>query len=342
MTLLVTGGAGFIGSHFVCDWLGGSDEPVVTLDALTYAGHRDNLASVAGDARHVFVQGNILDRPLVDELLARHRPRAIVHFAAESHVDRSIDGPAVFVRTNVEGTLTLLEAARLHWQSLDRAAQAGFRFHQVSTDEVYGTLRPDDPPFTEDHPYAPNSPYAASKAAADHLVRAWHRTWGLPVSVSHSGDNYGPRHFPEKLIPRVIVNALAGRPLPIYGDGLQERNWLHVSDHVAAIRRVLARGQPGRHYNLGGEGGRSNLDVVRAVCAALDALQPDPAGPYARLIAHVADRPGHDRRYAIDATRARDELGWAPAIAFDAGLRDTVRWYLENGAWLASRRRAAS
>jgi dTDP-glucose 4,6-dehydratase len=335
MTLLVTGGAGFIGSHFVVDWLAGSDEPVVTLDALTYAGHRANLAAVEGDPRHRFVHGDILDAPLVERLLAEHRPRAIVHFAAESHVDRSIHGPAAFVRTNVEGTMVLLEAARRHWQALPAAEREAFRFHQVSTDEVYGSLGPADPPFTEDTPYAPNSPYAASKAAADHLVRAWHATWGLPVTVSHSGDNYGPRHFPEKLIPLMVVRALSGEPLPVYGDGLQERNWLHVSDHVAGIRAVLARGVPGRRYNLGGEGGRSNLDVVRAICAALDALRPDPAGPYARLIAHVADRPGHDRRYAIDTTRAQRELGWAPRIPFDQGLADTVRWYLGHGDWLA-------
>lgn len=336
MTLLVTGGAGFIGSNFILDWLRESEESIVNLDALTYAGHRANLAALDGDPRHIFVHGDIRDAPLLDRLFTTHGPRAVVHLAAESHVDRSIHDAGSFVQTNVQGTLTLLEAARRHWAELDAAAQARFRFHHVSTDEVYGSLAPGAPAFTEAHPYAPRNPYAASKAAADHLVRAWFVTHGLPVTITHSGDNYGPRHFPEKLIPLVIVNALAGRPLPIYGDGQQERDWLFVGDHCQAIRTVLARGVPGRSYNVGGGGGRSNLDVVKAVCTLLDIERPDSQGSYQRLITHVADRPGHDRRYAIDTTRIREELGWQQQQQFETGLRHTVRWYLSHGDWLAS------
>ncbi|MCU0773837.1 MAG: dTDP-glucose 4,6-dehydratase [Ideonella sp.] len=333
--ILVTGGAGFIGSNFVLDWLARSDEAVVNLDALTYAGNRENLASLEGDARHVFVQGDICDRALVDRLLAEHRPRAVVHFAAESHVDRSIHGPGAFMRTNVEGTFTLLEAARGYWGGLPATEKDAFRFLHVSTDEVYGSLGPIDPAFTESHPYEPNSPYSASKAASDHLVRAWHHTYGLPVLTTNCSNNYGPYHFPEKLIPLMIVNALAGKPLPVYGDGQQVRDWLYVKDHCAAIREVLARGRLGETYNVGGWNERPNLEIVRQVCALLDEMKPDPAGPYARLITHVADRPGHDRRYAIDARKLERELGWRPAETFETGIRKTVRWYLDHQDWVA-------
>ena len=338
MTLLVTGGAGFIGSNFVLDWLSApetADEPVVTLDALTYAGNRENLASLDGDARHTFVHGDICDRALVDRLLAEHRPRALVHFAAESHVDRSIHGPSAFVRTNVEGTFTLLEAARAHWRALPEPERAAFRFHHVSTDEVYGSLGPGDPAFTETHPYQPNSPYSASKAASDHLVRAWHHTYGLPVTTSNCSNNYGPWHFPEKLIPLMIVNALAGKPLPVYGDGQQVRDWLYVGDHCSAIRAVLARGRVGEVYNIGGWNEKPNLEIVHTICRLLDEMQPDPAGPYARLVTHVKDRPGHDRRYAIDARKIERELGWRPAETFDTGIRKTVRWVLDHRDWVA-------
>jgi len=335
MTLLVTGGAGFIGSNFVLDWLAQSDETVVNLDALTYAGNLRNLESLRGDARHVFVHGDIGERALVDRLLAAHRPRAVLHFAAESHVDRSIHGPAAFIKTNVEGTFTLLEAARAHCATLDAEARAAFRFLHVSTDEVYGSLAPDAPAFTEDHPYAPNSPYSASKAASDHLVRAWHHTYGLPVLTTNCSNNYGPYHFPEKLIPLIIVNALAGQPLPVYGDGLQVRDWLYVGDHCSGIRRVLAHGRVGQTYNLGGGNEMRNIDIVRSVCALLDELRPDPGGPYARLITHVADRPGHDRRYAIDARKTERELGWRAAETFASGIRKTVRWYLDHADWVA-------
>ncbi len=335
MTVLVTGGAGFIGSNFVLDWLERSDEPVVNLDALTYAGNRRNLASLDGDPRHVFVHGDIGDRALVERLLAEHRPRAIVHFAAESHVDRSIHGPAAFVRTNVEGTFALLEAARAYWAALDGGAKARFRFHHVSTDEVYGSLGPDDPAFTEDHPYRPNSPYSASKAASDHLVRAWHHTYGLPVVTTNCSNNYGPYHFPEKLIPLMIVNALAGKPLPIYGDGLNVRDWLYVGDHCSGVRAVLERGRLGETYNIGGWNEKTNREIVHTICALLDELRPDPAGPYRRLITYVADRPGHDRRYAIDACKIERELGWRPAETFDSGIRKTVQWYLDHPQWVA-------
>jgi dTDP-glucose 4,6-dehydratase len=335
MTLLVTGGAGFIGSSFVLDWLAQSDERIVNLDALTYAGNLANLDALEGDARHVFVHGDITDRALVDTLLGEHRPRAIVHFAAESHVDRSIHGPGAFIRTNVEGTFALLEAARGHWGTLDGDAKATFRFLHVSTDEVYGSLAPDAAAFTEDHAYAPNSPYAASKAASDHLVRAWHHTYGLPVLTTNCGNNYGPRHFPDKLIPLCIVNALAGEPLPIYGDGLQVRDWLYVGDHCSAIRTVLERGRLGETYNVGGWNEKTNREIVETVCTLLDELRPDPAGPCARLITFVADRPGHDRRYAIDARKIERELGWRPAETFETGIRKTVQWYLDHADWVA-------
>lgn len=334
--ILVTGGAGFIGANFVLDWSQVTDEPVLTLDKLTYAGNLENLASLQGDARHVFVQGDICDRALVEGLLQQYRPRAIVHFAAESHVDRSIHGPGEFMRTNVEGTFTLLEAARGYWSALEGAERADFRFHHVSTDEVYGSLTPEAPPFTETHPYEPNSPYSASKAASDHLVRAWHHTYGLPVLTSNCSNNYGPYHFPEKLIPLVIVNALAGKPLPIYGDGQQVRDWLYVGDHCAAIRRILEVGKPGETYNVGGWNEMPNLEIVRQVCALLDEFRPRADGvPYASQMTFVADRPGHDRRYAIDARKIERELGWRPAETFATGIRKTVQWYLDHPDWVA-------
>jgi dTDP-glucose 4,6-dehydratase len=336
--ILVTGGAGFIGSNFVLDWLAHPDtrhEPVVNLDALTYAGNLRNLESLQGNAKHLFVRGDICDRALIDRLLAEHRPRAIVHFAAESHVDRSIHGPGEFMRTNVEGTFTLLEASRAHWSTLPEAELAAFRFHHVSTDEVYGSLPPGAPAFTETHPYEPNSPYSASKAASDHIVRAWHHTYGLPVVTTNCSNNYGPYHFPEKLIPLMIVNALAGKPLPVYGDGQQIRDWLYVKDHCSGIRAVLQGGRIGETYNIGGWNEQANIDIVKTICALLDELRPHPAGPYARLITHVTDRPGHDRRYAIDARKIERELGWRPAETFDSGIRKTVRWYLDHGDWVA-------
>jgi dTDP-glucose 4,6-dehydratase len=333
--ILVTGGAGFIGANFVLDWIEATGEPVVNLDALTYAGNLANLKSLAQDARHIFVQGDIGDRPLVDKLLKDHQPRAIVHFAAESHVDRSIHGPGAFVQTNVNGTFTLLEAARGHWMSLQGAAKEAFRFHHVSTDEVYGSLKPTDAPFTETHPYEPNSPYSASKAASDHLVRAWHHTYGLPVITTNCSNNYGPYHFPEKLIPLMIVNALAGKPLPVYGDGMQVRDWLYVKDHCSAIREVLARGKVGETYNIGGWNEKPNIEIVKTICALLDELRPDPAGSYARHITYVTDRPGHDRRYAIDARKLERELGWKPTETFETGIRKTVHWYLDNADWVA-------
>lgn len=335
MTILVTGGAGFIGSNFVLDWLRQSDEPIVNLDALTYAGNLENLASLAGDARHVFVKGDICDRALVDGLLATHQPRAIVHFAAESHVDRSIQGPGAFMKTNVDGTFTLLEAARAYWSSLEGDAKAAWRFHHVSTDEVYGSLKPADPPFAETHPYEPNSPYSASKAASDHLVRAWHHTYGLPVVTTNCSNNYGPYHFPEKLIPLMIVNALAGKPLPVYGDGQQIRDWLYVTDNCSGIRAVLAGGRVGETYNIGGWNEQANIDIVKTVCALLDELRPAADGPYERLITYVKDRPGHDRRYAIDARKIERELGWRPAETFETGIRKTVQWYLDHPDWVA-------
>ncbi len=336
MTLLVTGGAGFIGSNFVLDWLAGSDEPVLNLDALTYAGNLQNLAALQGDARHRFVHGDITDRALLDRLFAEHRPRAVVHFAAESHVDRSIHGPGAFMKTNVEGSFHLLEATRGHWSALPEDEKAAFRFHHVSTDEVYGSLSPTDPAFTETKTYEPNSPYSASKAASDHLVRAWHHTYGLPVLTTNCSNNYGPFHFPEKLIPLMIVNALAGKPLPIYGDGQQVRDWLYVGDHCSAIRAVLARGRPGEVYNVGGWNEKTNHEIVHTVCALLDELRPSEHGPYKRLITYVKDRPGHDRRYAIDARKIERDIGWRPAETFDTGIRKTVQWYLAHADWVAN------
>ncbi|MCK2097335.1 dTDP-glucose 4,6-dehydratase [Thauera aromatica] len=334
--ILVTGGAGFIGANFVLDWLAGGGEPVLNLDALTYAGNLETLASVDGDPAHRFVHGDICDRALLERLLAEHRPRAIVHFAAESHVDRSIHGPGAFVRTNVEGTFTLLEAARAYWSALPQGEREAFRFLHVSTDEVYGSLGPDDPAFTETKTYEPNSPYSASKAASDHLVRAWHHTYGLPVLTTNCSNNYGPFQFPEKLIPLMIVNALAGKPLPVYGDGLNVRDWLYVGDHCSAIRTVLAHGRVGETYNVGGWNEITNLDIVHSLCALLDELRPDAAGSHARLITHVTDRPGHDRRYAIDARKIEHELGWKPAQTFATGIRKTVQWYLDNPRWVAN------
>jgi len=335
MTILVTGGAGFIGSNFVIDWLACCDEPVVNLDKLTYAGHHANLASLAHDPRHRFVQGDIGDRVLVARLLAEHRVRAIVNFAAESHVDRSIDGPAAFVQTNVGGTFHLLEAARGYWSGLAEEDRAAWRFLQVSTDEVYGTLGPGDAPFVETTAYAPNSPYSATKAASDHLVRAWHHTYGLPVLTTNCSNNYGPFQFPEKLIPLVIHKALAGEPLPVYGDGRQVRDWLYVGDHCAAIRRVLEAGTPGGVWNVGGLNEKTNLETVHAVCALLDELRPRADGqPYAAQVRFVPDRPGHDRRYAIDASKLRRELGWEPRHDVDSGLRRTVAWYLAHDHWV--------
>jgi len=332
--ILVTGGAGFIGSNFVLDWIGATGEPVVNLDKLTYAGNAANLASLEGDARHTFVQGDIADRALVERLLGSHRPRAIVHFAAESHVDRSIHGPAAFVQTNVVGTFELLEAARGHWSGLAGAEREAFRFLHVSTDEVYGTLGPKDPPFSESTPYAPNSPYSASKAGSDHLVRAYHHTYGLPVVTTNCSNNYGPFQFPEKLIPLMISNALEGKPLPVYGDGLQVRDWLYVADHCEAIRVALAHGRPGETYNVGGNAEKPNIEVVHAICDALQEMKPR-AGGYRPLIVSVPDRPGHDRRYAIDARKMRAELGWSPRETFETGLAKTVRWYLDHGPWVA-------
>ncbi len=334
--ILVTGGAGFIGANFVLDWLAACDEPVVNLDKLTYAGNVHNLDSLQGDARHVFVQGDIGDSALVARLLAEHRPRAIVNFAAESHVDRSIHGPAEFIQTNVVGTFRLLEAARQYWSALPADEKAAFRFLHVSTDEVYGTLAPDAPAFTESHNYEPNSPYSASKAASDHLVRAWHHTYGLPVLTTNCSNNYGPLHFPEKLIPLMIVNALAGKSLPVYGDGMQVRDWLYVRDHCSAIRRVLQAGRLGDTYNIGGWNEKANIDIVTTVCGLLDELRPRADGTsYAAQIAYVADRPGHDRRYAIDARKIERELGWRPAETFETGIRKTVQWYLDHPGWVA-------
>jgi dTDP-glucose 4,6-dehydratase len=333
--ILVTGGAGFIGANFVLDWLAAGGEPVVTLDKLTYAGNPENLASLKGDARHVLVQADICDRDRVRELLATHRPRAIVHFAAESHVDRSIHGPGEFIQTNVVGTFSLLEEARAWWGGLAGADRDAFRFLHVSTDEVYGSLGPDDPAFSETTPYAPNSPYSASKAGSDHLVRAYHHTYGLPTLTTNCSNNYGPYQFPEKLIPLMIANALAGKPLPVYGDGQNVRDWLYVGDHCAAIRAVLARGRVGEVYNIGGNAEMKNLDVVRTLCATLDDARPRASGSYADLVTFVKDRPGHDRRYAIDARRIRGELGWSPAETFDTGLAKTVRWYLDHADWVA-------
>ncbi|NYT58690.1 dTDP-glucose 4,6-dehydratase [Alcaligenaceae bacterium] len=336
MTIIVTGGAGFIGSNFVIDWLAQSDEPVVNLDKLTYAGNLANLAALQGDARHHFVQGDIGDAALLARLLSEHRPRAVINFAAESHVDRSIHGPEDFIQTNIVGTFHLLEAVRAYWNALEGEEKTDFRLLHVSTDEVYGSLDKSDPAFTETHRYEPNSPYSASKAASDHLVRAYHHTYGLPVLTTNCSNNYGPYHFPEKLIPLMIVNALAGKPLPIYGDGQQVRDWLYVKDHCSAIRRVLQAGELGEVYNVGGWNEKPNLDIVHTVCALLDELRPRPDGKaYKDQISYVTDRPGHDRRYAIDARKLERELGWKPAETFETGIRKTVQWYLDNQEWVA-------
>jgi dTDP-glucose 4,6-dehydratase len=328
--LLVTGGAGFIGSNFVLSAIAATGEPIVNLDKLTYAGNLGNLDALRGDARHVFVKGDICDRALVRQLLERHRPRAVLHLAAESHVDRSIEGPAQFVQTNVVGTFALLEEARAYWLSLAAPERATFRFLHVSTDEVYGSLGPDDPAFSESTPYAPNSPYSASKAASDHLVRAYWHTYGLPTLTTNCSNNYGPHQFPEKLIPLMIHQALAGEPLPVYGDGRNVRDWLFVLDHCAALRAVLERGRPGEVYNIGGGAEKKNIDLVKTLCALLDDARPRTGGSYADLITFVKDRPGHDRRYAIDSRKIQQALGWRPGESFESGMQKTVRWYLER------------
>ena len=333
--ILVTGGAGFIGSNFVLDWLAQSDEPLINLDALTYAGNLENLASLQGDPRHIFVKGDIGDSELVAKLLAEHKPWAVVNFAAESHVDRSIHGPEDFIQTNIVGTFRLLDAIRAYWGGLADEEKVAFRFLHVSTDEVYGSLATDDPAFKETNRYEPNSPYSASKAASDHLVRAYHHTYGLPVLTTNCSNNYGPYHFPEKLIPLVIHNALAGKPLPIYGDGQQIRDWLYVKDHCSAIRCVLEAGRIGETYNIGGWNEKANLEVVHTLCAILDELSPRADGQaYKEQITYVKDRPGHDRRYAIDATKIEREMGWKPAETFETGIRKTVQWYLDNQGWV--------
>jgi dTDP-glucose 4,6-dehydratase len=331
--ILVTGGAGFIGANFVLDWLAASDEPVINLDKLTYAGNPDNLTPLSNNPHHHFVHGDICDRELIATLLKQHKPRAILHFAAESHVDRSIYGPGDFIRTNVDGTFSLLEAARAYSATLSETERSNFRFLHVSTDEVFGSLGANDPQFSETTAYAPNSPYSASKAASDHLVRAWHHTYGLPVVTGNCSNNYGPLQFPEKLIPLVIANALAGKPLPIYGDGQQVRDWLYVGDHCSALRRILADGKPGETYNIGGWNEKANLDVVHTLCDLLDELSP-AARSYREQITFVTDRPGHDRRYAIDARKIERELGWKPAETFETGMRKTVQWTLANQEWV--------
>jgi dTDP-glucose 4,6-dehydratase len=337
MTILVSGGAGFIGGNFVLDWVAGTDEAVINLDKLTYAGNLETLSTLHGNPSHIFVQGDIGDRVLVERLLAEHRPRGVINFAAESHVDRSIHGPGDFIETNIVGTYNLLESVRGYWNGLPEGQKAAFRFLHVSTDEVYGSLAKDDPAFAETNRYEPNSPYSASKAASDHLVRAWHHTYGLPVLTTNCSNNYGPFHFPEKLIPLMIVNALAGKPLPVYGDGMQIRDWLYVKDHCSAIRSVLEAGRLGETYNVGGWNEKPNIEIVKTVCALLDELRPRADGkPYAEQITYVTDRPGHDRRYAIDATKIHRELGWKPAETFESGIRKTVQWYLDNSGWVAN------
>lgn len=334
--ILVTGGAGFIGSNFVLDWLKQNDEPVLNLDLITYAGNLENLKALQNDKRHVFIQGDIGDAALLTRLFNEYQPRAVVHFAAESHVDRSIHGPEDFVQTNVIGTFRLLEAARAYWNDLNAENQLDFRFLHVSTDEVYGTLAPIDPPFTETTPYAPNSPYSASKASSDHLVRSYYHTYGLPVLTTNCSNNYGPFQFPEKLIPLVFANALAGKSLPIYGDGMQVRDWLYVGDHCSGIRRVLELGVPSEVYNIGGWNEMPNIQIVKTICSILDELRPSVDGPYERLITYVKDRPGHDRRYAIDARKIEKELGWRPAETFETGIRKTIQWYLDHQDWVAN------
>jgi dTDP-glucose 4,6-dehydratase len=336
MAIIVTGGAGFIGANFVLDWLAQSSETVINLDKLTYAGNLESLSSLAHNPNHIFVAGDIGDRELVEKLLKEHTPRAVLNFAAESHVDRSIHGPGDFIQTNVVGTFNLLESVRGYWTDLQGANKDSFRFLHVSTDEVYGSLTPSDPPFSESNRYEPNSPYSASKAASDHLVRAWHHTYGLPVLTTNCSNNYGPYHFPEKLIPLVILNALGGKPLPIYGDGQQVRDWLYVKDHCAAIRRVLEAGKLGETYNVGGWNEKPNLEVVQTICAILDSLRPRADKlSYASQITFVTDRPGHDRRYAIDASKIERELGWKPAETFESGIRKTIVWYLSNQTWVS-------
>ncbi len=335
--ILVTGGAGFIGANFVLNWLAVNDEPVINLDKLTYAGNLDNLSSLEGDKRHLFVRGDIGDRALVDQLLAQHKPRAVINFAAESHVDRSIHGPEDFIQTNIVGTFHLLESVRGYWSGLSDADKPAFRLLHVSTDEVYGSLEADDPPFAETRRYEPNSPYSASKAASDHLVRAYHHTYGLPVLTTNCSNNYGPYHFPENRIPLMILNALNGKPLPIYGDGQNVRDWLYVTDHCSAIRRVLEAGQLGETYNVGGWNEKTNIDVVNTILSILDELQPRTDGKsYREQITYVKDRPGHDRRYAIDARKLERELGWKPAETFETGIRKTVQWYLDHPQWIAN------
>ena len=337
MSILVTGGAGFIGANFVLDWLAQHDEPVINLDKLTYAGNLDNLSSLRGDVRHSFVRGDIADTALVDGLLTKHRPRAVINFAAESHVDRSIHGPREFIQTNIVGTFLLLESVRSYWEALDGEAKVSFRFLHVSTDEVYGSLTSDAPGFSETDRYEPNSPYSASKAAGDHLVRAYHHTYKVPVLTTNCSNNYGPYHFPEKLIPLCILNALAGKPLPIYGDGQQRRDWLYVKDHCAAIRLVLQGGHVGETYNIGGRNEQPNLVVVEKLCTILDEVKPRVDGrSYKSQITFVKDRPGHDRRYAIDASKLERELGWKPEETFETGVRKTVGWYLANQSWVAN------
>ena len=331
--ILVTGGAGFIGGNFVLDWLAQSEEPVINVDKLTYAGNLDTLESLKDDGRHVFVRADIGDKAVISDLLAKYQPRAVINFAAESHVDRSISGPGEFIQTNVVGTFNLLEAVRGYWNELAAEPKAAFRFLHVSTDEVYGSLAADEPAFAETHTYEPNSPYSASKAASDHLVRAWHHTYGLPVLTTNCSNNYGPYHFPEKLIPLVILNALAGKALPIYGDGQQIRDWLYVTDHCSAIRRVLEAGKVGETYNVGGWNEKPNLSVVETICDLLDELVPK-AGSYRSQISYVTDRPGHDKRYAIDASKLERELGWKPAETFESGIRKTVNWYLTHQSWV--------
>jgi dTDP-glucose 4,6-dehydratase len=335
--ILVTGGAGFIGSNFVLDWRSVTGQSVVNVDALTYAGNLQNLSSLDNDAQHIFVQADIADRETIQRLLAEHQPSAVVHFAAESHVDRSIHGPEAFIQTNIVGTFRLLEAVRAYWNGLDAQAKSNFRFLHVSTDEVYGSLAPGAAAFTETHSYEPNSPYSASKAASDHLVRAYHHTYGLPTLTTNCSNNYGPFHFPEKLIPLMIVNALAGKNLPVYGDGMQIRDWLYVKDHCSAIRRVLEAGRPGEVYNIGGWNEKPNIEIVKTICALLDDMRPRQDGKsYTQQITYVQDRPGHDRRYAIDASKIHNELGWKPADTFESGIRKTVQWYLDNSDWVAN------
>ena len=335
--ILVTGGAGFIGSNFVLDWLCRSDDPVINLDKLTYAGNLENLAGLQGNARHTFIRGDIGDADLVARLLNEHEPRAVINFAAESHVDRSIHGPEDFIQTNIMGTFRLLESARAYWGALQPNEKSAFKFLHVSTDEVYGSLAKTDPAFTETHRYEPNSPYSASKAASDHLVRAYHHTYGMPVLTTNCSNNYGPYHFPEKLIPLMIVNALAGKNLPVYGDGMQIRDWLYVKDHCSAIRRVLEAGRVGEVYNVGGWNEKPNIEIVNTICALLDELRPKAGGAsYRSQITYVTDRPGHDRRYAIDAGKIERELAWKPAETFNTGIRKTVQWYLDNQSWVSN------